>query len=94
MWQRDYKGKPSLSLAQFIIPTHFKMFTIVPLPKNTKVICLNDYCPVSLKSVAIQFFERLVMAHINTIIPDTLDPLQFSQQMTMPFPTWIKKTPT
>ena len=23
-------------------------------------------------------FERLVMAHINTIIPDTLDPLQFA----------------
>ena len=23
-------------------------------------------------------FERLVMAHINTIIPETLDPLQFS----------------
>ena len=23
-------------------------------------------------------FERLVMAHINTIIPETLDPLQFA----------------
>ena len=23
-------------------------------------------------------FERLVMAHINTIIPDNLDPLQFA----------------
>jgi hypothetical protein len=28
-------------------------------------------------SVAMKLFERLVMAHINTIIPDTLDPLQF-----------------
>jgi hypothetical protein len=25
-----------------------------------------------------KFFERLVMAHINTIIPETLDPLQFT----------------
>ena len=25
-----------------------------------------------------KFFERLVMAHINTIIPETLDPLQFA----------------
>ena len=24
-----------------------------------------------------KFFERLVMAHINSILPDTLDPLQF-----------------
>jgi hypothetical protein len=23
-------------------------------------------------------FERLVMTHINTLIPDTLDPLQFA----------------
>jgi hypothetical protein len=25
-----------------------------------------------------KYFERLVMAHINTIIPGTLDPLQFA----------------
>jgi hypothetical protein len=25
-----------------------------------------------------KFFERLVIAHINTIIPETLDPLQFA----------------
>ena len=40
--------------------------------------CLNDYRPVALPSVAMKFFERLVMAHINTIIPETLDPLQFA----------------
>jgi hypothetical protein len=51
--------------------------TIVPVPKNTKVTCINDYRPVALTSVAMNCFERLVMAHINTIIPDTLDPLQF-----------------
>jgi hypothetical protein len=27
-------------------------------------------------------FERLVMAHINTIIPETLDPLQFANRST------------
>ena len=48
------------------------------MPKNTKVICLNDYQPVALTSVAMKYFERLVMAHINTIIPETLDPLQFA----------------
>ena len=48
------------------------------MPKNTKVTCLNDYRPVALTSVAMKCFERLVRAHINTIIPETLDPLQFA----------------
>jgi hypothetical protein len=28
--------------------------------------------------VAMKCFERLVMIHINTVLPDTLDPLQFA----------------
>ena len=40
------------------------------MPKEAKVTFLNDYHPVAMKC-----FERLVMAHINTIIPETLDPL-------------------
>ena len=51
------------------IPTCFKQTTIVPVPKNTKATCLNDYRPVALTSVAMKGVERLVMAHINTIIP-------------------------
>ena len=50
----------------------------MPVPKNTKVTCLNDYRPVALTSVALKCFEMLVMAHINTIIQETLDPLQFA----------------
>ena len=48
------------------------------MPKNTKGTCLNNYRPIALTSVALKCFERLVMAHINTIIPETLDPLQFA----------------
>jgi hypothetical protein len=29
-------------------------------------------------SVAMKCFERLALAHINTIIPEPLDPLQFA----------------
>ena len=47
------------------------------MPKNTKMVCLNYYRPEALTFVAMKCFERLVMAHINTIIPETLDPLQF-----------------
>ena len=48
------------------------------MPKNTKITCLNDYQHLALMSVAMKCFERLVMAHIDTIIPETLDPLQFA----------------
>ena len=49
----------------------------MPVPKNTKVTCLNDHQTIALTSVAMKCFERLIMAH-NTIIPETLDPLQFA----------------
>jgi hypothetical protein len=68
----------NLSLTRSVMPTYFKQTTIVPVPKNTKVTCLNDYQPVSLTPIAMKVFERLAMAHINTILPDTLDPLQFA----------------
>ena len=64
----------STSLSESVIPTCFKQTTIVAVPKNTKVTYLNDYRPIALKSVAMKCFERLVMAHINTIILETLDP--------------------
>uniref|UniRef100_A0A4W5L0P8 Reverse transcriptase domain-containing protein n=1 Tax=Hucho hucho TaxID=62062 RepID=A0A4W5L0P8_9TELE len=68
----------NMSLIESVIPTCFKQTTIVPVPKNMKATYLNDYRPVALTSVAMKCFERLVMAHINTIIPETLDPLQFA----------------
>jgi hypothetical protein len=67
----------NLSLSESVIPTCFKHTIIVPVPKNAKVTCLNDYRPIALTSVAMKCFERLVMAHVNTIIPETLRPLQF-----------------
>ena len=80
----------NISLSEFVIQTCFKQTTIVPGPKNTKVTCLNNYRPVALTSVAIKCFERLVMAHINTIIPETLNPSLLHS--TLPFPTWTKGT--
>ena len=70
------------SLSESVIPTCFKQTTIVPVPKIPKVNCLNDERPVALTSVVMKCFERLVMAHINTIIPETLDPLQFANIFT------------
>ena len=77
-WQVSSLTFSTSPLPSHVIPTCFKQTTIVPVPKNTKVTCLNDYRPVALTFiVAMKCFERLVMAHINTIIPETLDPLLF-----------------
>jgi hypothetical protein len=59
----------NLSLSDSVVPTCFKQTTIVSVPKNTKVTCLNNYQPVALTSVAIKFVERLVMDHVNAAIP-------------------------
>jgi hypothetical protein len=65
----------NLSLTETIVPTCFKQTTIVP---EVKVTCLNYYCPIALTSVAMKCIAGLVIAHINSIIPDTQDPLQFT----------------
>ena len=48
------------------------------MPKEAKITCLNDYRPVALTLVAMKCIKRVVMAHINSILPGTLDPLQFA----------------
>ena len=68
----------NLTLKESVIPTCFKQTPIVHVPKEAKVTCLNDYLPVALMLVAMKCFESLVMAHINIIIPETLDPHQFA----------------
>ena len=56
----------------------------MPVPKEAKVTCLNDYRPSTIMAVAMKCFERLVMAHINSVLPDTLDPLQFAYRPNRP----------
>ncbi len=68
----------SLSLLQSINPTYFKKTTIVPVPKKSKTLCLNDCHPVALTSTIMKCFERLVKTFITSSLPDSLDPLQFA----------------
>ncbi len=67
------------SLATSVVPTSFKKSVIIPVPKNSKPSCLNDYRPVALTSTVMKVFERLLKNHICSSIPVTLDPLQFPQ---------------
>ncbi|KAK1796275.1 hypothetical protein P4O66_009347, partial [Electrophorus voltai] len=61
-----------------VVPTCFKTTTIVSVPKKPTVSCLNNYHPIALTSIIMKCFERLVMIHIKTQLPPSLDPLQFA----------------
>ncbi len=66
------------SHATSVFPTPFKKSVIIPVPKNSKPSCLNDYRPVALTSTVMKVFERLLKKHICSSIPATLDSLQFA----------------
>ncbi|KAK1798660.1 hypothetical protein P4O66_006946, partial [Electrophorus voltai] len=68
----------NISLSCTVVPTCFKTTTIVPVPKKPTVSCLNDYRPIALTSIIMKCFGRLVMRHIKTQLPPSLDPLQFA----------------
>lgn len=68
----------NLSLSQCTVPSCFKTTIIVPLSKKSTPTCLNDYRPVALTPIIMKCFERVVLAHIQNSIPDTLDPLQYA----------------
>ncbi len=71
------------SLATSVVPTFFKKSVIIPVPKNSKPSCLNDYRPVALTSIDMKVFERILKNHICSSIPATLDPLQFAYRPNM-----------
>ncbi len=56
------------SLATSVIPTSFRKSVIIPVPKNSKPSCLNDYRPVALTSTVMKVFERLLHLHLHLII--------------------------
>ncbi len=66
------------SFATSVVPISFKKYVTIPVPKNSKPSCLNDYHPVTLTSIVMKVFERLLKNHICSSIPATLDPLQFA----------------
>ncbi|KAI4902183.1 hypothetical protein NFI96_008259 [Prochilodus magdalenae] len=73
--------------------------TIIPMPKKSLVSCLNDYRPIALTPIIMKCFERLVMRHIKTLLPPSLDPLQSrtvqtAQRMTPYPPPFAWRSPT
>ncbi len=68
----------NISLSQAVVPTCFKATTIIPVPKKSSPSCFNDYRPVALTPILMKWFERLVMHHIKSFLPPSLDPFQFA----------------
>ncbi len=61
-----------------VVPSYFKIATIVPIPKKNKVTCLNDWRPVALTPIFSKSFEKLIRDYICSVLPASLDPLQFA----------------
>ncbi len=68
----------NLSLSLSVVPACFKKSTIVSIPKKNKITCLNDWRPVALTPIFSKCFEKLVREHICSVLPASLDPLQFA----------------
>ncbi|KAI3376373.1 hypothetical protein L3Q82_016855 [Scortum barcoo] len=54
-------------LTHSVVPTCFKETIIVPVPKKTKILSLNDYRPVALTSTIMKCFERLVKSYSSPL---------------------------
>ncbi len=68
----------NLSLSLFVVPACLKKSTIVAIPKKNKITCLNDWRPVALTPTFSKCFEKLVREHICSVLPASLDPLEFA----------------
>ncbi len=72
--KRLYKTTDSLS----VVPACLKKSTIVPIPKKNKITCLNDWRLIALTPNFCKCFEKLVRDNICSVLPASLDPLQFA----------------
>lgn len=61
------------------VPRLFKPSVIIQVPKKLDTCTLIDFRPVILPSIAMKCLEELVLAYINSVFPDTVDPLQFAK---------------
>ncbi len=49
--------------ATSVVPTPFKKYVIIPVPKNSKPSCLNDYRPVALTLTVMKIFAPHLLLH-------------------------------
>ncbi len=85
------------SLVTSVVPTSFNKSVIIPVPKNSKPSCLNDYHPVALTSIVMKVFERTTFAPPSLLLRTlfSLPPLLLSNLLMIlwfwaSFPTMMR----
>lgn len=68
------------SLSQCTVPQCFKCSIIIPVPKSSKITCLNDFRPVALTSVVMKAFEQIILAYLKSCTSLKMDSYQFAYQ--------------
>lgn len=68
----------NISLEQATVPSCLKSATIIPVPKQALARSPNIYCPVALTPIVMNCFEQLVLRHIKSNIPSSLDEHQIA----------------
>lgn len=66
------------SLKQATVPPCLKAAPIISVPIKPTISSLNDYRPVALTSVVMKCFERLVLHHLMSNLPENFDQHQFA----------------
>lgn len=64
----------NLSLAHTVVPACLKTATVIPVPKQSSTTSLNDHRPIALTPIISKCLERLILGHIKSVLPPTLDP--------------------
>ena len=66
------------SLREDVLPTEWKMATVIPLPKTSPPVSIEkDIRPTSLTSIAAKVFESIIMKWMDETIKREIDAMQF-----------------
>lgn len=62
--------------------THYveEIYPVIPLPKSKNPTGLNDFRPITLTSLVMKSFERILKDEITFMVQGKLDPSQFAYQ--------------
>ena len=58
--------------------TTWKTACIVPIPKRSVFLSMNDLRPVALTSAVMKVCKRVVLCKLEKLVKDYIDPLQFA----------------
>lgn len=80
----------NLSLTLAVVPHSFKSSIIILVSKKPETSTVNDWSPVALTLVAMKCLEKLVLTHVNSVVPEwthySLPPRSPTDQWTMLWP--------